>query len=75
MGKWSDPWWRSFLTLHDSKAFLRGGRSKNKINGRFMALFRPGDSALGQQKIKEMCSVERNKYFIKGVIVCLISTP
>jgi hypothetical protein len=23
-GKWSDPWWRSFLNLNDSRGFLKG---------------------------------------------------
>jgi hypothetical protein len=30
MGKWSDPWWRSFLTLHDSREFFKGGDAKTK---------------------------------------------
>jgi hypothetical protein len=28
MGKWSDPWWKSLLTLHDSREFLKGGDAR-----------------------------------------------
>jgi hypothetical protein len=28
MGKWSNPWWRSFLTLHNLREFLSGGDAK-----------------------------------------------
>jgi hypothetical protein len=30
IGKWSDPWWRSFLTLHDSWEIFMGGDAKTK---------------------------------------------
>ncbi len=30
MGKWSDPWLRSFLTLHDSSPFFIEGDAKIK---------------------------------------------
>jgi hypothetical protein len=30
MGKWSDHWWRSFLTLHDSREFFKSGDVKTK---------------------------------------------
>jgi hypothetical protein len=30
IGLWSDPWWRSSLTLQDSSAFLRGREAKTR---------------------------------------------
>jgi hypothetical protein len=31
MGKWSDSWWRSLLTLHDSREVLREGDARTRL--------------------------------------------
>jgi hypothetical protein len=30
MGKWSDLWWRTLLTLHDLWEFYKGGDAKTQ---------------------------------------------
>ncbi len=74
IGKWSDPWWRSLLTLHDSSAFFMGGDAKTRsmvVSRQFWDhVIVPG----GSSRLRK-CALKKEIKFSERVSVVALSPP
>jgi hypothetical protein len=72
--KWSDPWWMSFLTLHDSRAFFKGGDVKARsmvVPRRFWDhVLVPG----GNSRLRK-CALKKELKYTERVSVVALSPP